>query len=295
MFQYVPAMQTPIKIVRTIDDLRKQVSAWRANGETVAMVPTMGALHQGHLSLVQLGQEKADHVVVSIFVNPTQFAPGEDLDAYPRTEAEDCEKLTAIGTDLAFIPSANEIYPEGFSTSVTVGGMTQILCGGTRPTHFDGVSLVVTKLLLACLPDIAIFGEKDYQQLMVIKRFVRDLNIPVQIEGGAIIREKDGLAMSSRNEYMTPKQRAIAPNFAKFLREAIADILDGTPVDAAIAATEQKLLDIGFQSVDYMEMRTVPDLELTTDPSQPARIIAAATIGKSRILDNWPVTDASRP
>jgi len=172
-----------IPTVRTIAALRQQVSAWRAEGHTISLVPTMGALHRGHLSLVELGQQKTDKVIASIFVNPTQFAEGEDLDAYPRTEVEDCEKLAAIGTDLVFMPSAREMYPAGFSTSVTVGGMTQILCGGTRPTHFDGVSLVVTKLLLACLPDIAIFGEKDYQQLMVIKRFTEDLNIPVEIMG----------------------------------------------------------------------------------------------------------------
>jgi pantoate--beta-alanine ligase len=280
--------------VRTIDVLRKQVSAWRAQDLTVSLVPTMGALHQGHLSLVKLGQSKTDKVIASIFVNPTQFAEGEDLDTYPHTEVEDCEKLAAIGTDLVFMPSGREMYPEGFSTSVTVGGMTQVLCGGTRPTHFDGVSLVVTKLLLCCLPDIAIFGEKDYQQLMVIKRFVDDLNIPVKILGGAIVREEDGLAMSSRNQYLTPEQRQIAPGFARTLREAIADILDGMPVPQAITLAENKLLAMGFDTVDYIEMRAVPSLEATEDHSQPARLIAAATLGLSRILDNWPVDENSR-
>ena len=284
-----------VPTVRTIDALRQQVSAWRNDGYTVSLVPTMGALHTGHLSLVELGQRKTDKVIVSIFVNPTQFAEGEDLDAYPRTEAEDCQKLATIGTDLVFMPSAREMYPEGFSTSVTVEGMTQILCGGSRPTHFDGVALVVTKLLIACLPDIAIFGEKDYQQLMVIKRFTEDLNIPVEIVGGAIVREDDGLAMSSRNQYLTPEERLIAPNFAKTLREAIADILDGTPVADALKLAEEKLLSLGFNNVDYLEMREVPSLQPTDDPTKPARLIAAVNLGLSRILDNWPVTDASRP
>jgi pantoate--beta-alanine ligase len=255
----------------------------------------MGALHRGHLSLVELGQSKTDKVIASIFVNPTQFAEGEDLDAYPRTEVQDCEKLATIDTDLVFSPNAREMYPEGFSTSVTVGGMTQILCGGTRPTHFDGVSLVVTKLLLSCLPDMAIFGEKDYQQLMVIKRFTADLNIPVEIVGGAIVREEDGLAMSSRNQYLTPAERAIAPGFAKTLREAIADILDGTPVPTAITEAESKLLALGFNAIDYIEMRAVPTLDPTDDPTKPARLIAAVNLGLSRILDNWPVDETSRP
>jgi pantoate--beta-alanine ligase len=284
-----------IPTVRTIAALRQQVSDWRAEGHTVSLVPTMGALHRGHLSLVELGHQRTDKVIASIFVNPTQFAEGEDLDAYPRTEVEDCKKLAAIGTDLVFMPSAREMYPEGFATSVTVGGMTQILCGGTRPTHFDGVSLVVTKLLLACLPDIAIFGEKDYQQLMVIKRFTADLNIPVEIVGGPIMREDDGLAMSSRNQYLTPEERKIAPLFARTLRQTIADILDGVPVPEAITAAEAKLLALGFNKIDYIEMRAVPSLEPTTDPTNPSRLIAAVNLGLSRILDNWPVTDASRP
>ncbi|TDI62936.1 MAG: pantoate--beta-alanine ligase [Alphaproteobacteria bacterium] len=288
-------MSDIIHTVRTIDALRKQVSIWRADGLTVSLVPTMGALHRGHLSLVELGRSKTDKVIASIFVNPTQFAVGEDLDSYPRTEIEDCEKLAAIGTDLVFIPNTREMYPDGFSTAVTVGGMTQVLCGGTRPTHFDGVTLIVTKLLLSCLPDIAIFGEKDYQQLMVIKRFTEDLNIPVEILGGAIVREEDGLAMSSRNQYLTPAERQIAPGFARTLRQAIADILDGTPVQQAIAQAEAKLFAMGFDSVDYIEMRAVPSLEPTEDPSQPARLIAAATLGLSRILDNWPVDKTSRP
>ena len=198
-------------LVRTIQDLRKRLAAWRKAGESVALVPTMGALHEGHLSLVTLAKSKTDRVVVSIFVNPIQFGPREDFGTYPRDKAGDLKKLGDAGVDLVFAPEAAEMYPEGFKTLIKIGDLTEGLCGAARPNHFDGVATVVAKLLMQCGPDIAIFGEKDYQQLLVVKQLVRDLNIPVEIVGAPIVREADGLALSSRNVYLSPEQRKIAP------------------------------------------------------------------------------------
>ena len=192
-------------------ELREQVAKWRKAGESIALVPTMGALHEGHLSLIALAKAKADRVVVSIFVNPTQFGPREDFKTYPRDEAGDLKKLGAAGVDLVFAPEAAEMYPEGFKTQIKIGDLTEGLCGASRPNHFDGVATVVAKLLMQCGPNVAIFGEKDYQQLLVVKQLVRDLNIPVEIIGAPIVREADGLALSSRNVYLSPEQRKIAP------------------------------------------------------------------------------------
>ena len=213
-------MTRVIPIVRTVAELRADRAKWRKAGEKIALVPTMGALHQGHLSLVALAKEKADRAVVSIFVNPIQFGPREDFHLYPRDEAGDLAKLAAAGADLVFIPDVAEMYPAGFSTRINVGDLTEDLCGAARPNHFDGVATVVAKLLLQCAPDVAIFGEKDYQQLLVIRRMVRDLNLPVEILGGPIVREKDGLALSSRNAYLSPAERRIAP----LLHQTIAQV-----------------------------------------------------------------------
>ncbi|MBP7649736.1 MAG: pantoate--beta-alanine ligase, partial [Phenylobacterium sp.] len=202
----------PLPIVRTVADLRSQVAAWRKAGETVGMVPTMGALHAGHLSLVTLAKTKAVRVVASVFVNPTQFAPHEDFDAYPRDEAKDAGLLESAGCDLLFAPSVAEMYAPGFSTTVTVSGVSEPLDGAARPGHFAGVATVVSKLLLQCGPDIAVFGEKDYQQLQVIKRLVADLDIPVEVIGAPTARAEDGLALSSRNAYLTPAEREAAPS-----------------------------------------------------------------------------------
>ena len=192
--------------VRTVSDLRSHLAKWREAGKSVALVPTMGALHQGHLSLVALAKTKCDRVVASIFVNPMQFGPREDFKTYPRDEAADLDKLAKAGADLVFIPDTAEMYPQGFSTHVKVSDLTDDLCGAARPNHFEGVATVVAKLLLQCTPDIAIFGEKDYQQLLVIRRLVRDLNMQVEIVGGPIVREGDGLALSSRNAYLSPER-----------------------------------------------------------------------------------------
>jgi pantoate--beta-alanine ligase len=203
-----------LDIARTIADLRSHIAGWRNAGARVGLVPTMGALHDGHLSLVCAACFECDRVVATIFVNPKQFAPIEDLDAYPRREAADLAMLRSAGVDLVFIPATAEIYPPGFATTVRVAGLTDCLCGAHRPGHFDGVATVVTKLLLQSLPDAAYFGAKDYQQLLVVRRLVRDLDIPVRIEGVPTVREADGLALSSRNAYLSPAERLVAPNLA---------------------------------------------------------------------------------
>ncbi len=279
-----------LPVARSIEDLRAAVAGWVMKGETVALVPTMGALHAGHLSLVDLAREKADHVVVSIFVNPTQFAPHEDLDAYPRQEAADAEAL-ADKASLIFAPTAQEMYPEGFSTTVSVFGVSEPLEGSFRPTHFAGVATIVSKLLLAALPDIAIFGEKDWQQLMVIRRMVRDLNIPVEILGGPIMREADGLAMSSRNVYLSPEERRIAGELNVILRETAKMAAGGTPVSQAVKEGGERILAAGFDTLDYLEIRHAASLAPFEDDKAhgDARILVAAKIGRTRLIDNMPV------
>ena len=232
-------MPTGITTSRTVADLRAHVAPWRKAGKSIALVPTMGALHAGHLSLVTLAKSKADRVVVSIFVNPIQFGPREDFNTYPRDEAGDIEKLRAAGADLVFAPNTAEMYPAGFSTKVSIGDLTEDLCGANRPNHFDGVATVVTKLLLQCAPDMAIFGEKDYQQLLVIKHLVRDLNVPVEVLGGDIVREKDGLALSSRNAYLSPAERKTAPLLHQTISEVAAALARGEGADAACGWTIQ--------------------------------------------------------
>ena len=250
-----------MKIVDTIAELRAQVAQWRAAGDRIGLVPTMGALHDGHLSLVDETRKRCARVVVSIFVNPTQFAPHEDFDRYPRTLDADTAKL-GDRADLVFAPSAGEMYPDGFSTRIEVGGPSAGLETDFRPHFFSGVATVVAKLLIAALPDVATFGEKDWQQLQVVRRLVADLALPVEIVGAPILREADGLAMSSRNAYLTPAQRAVAGRMNVILRGA-------TDPDAA----KRALLDAGFDSVDYVAIRD-------------GRILAAAKIGGTRLIDN---------
>lgn len=270
--------------VRTVADLRVQVAAWKKAGLTVAMVPTMGALHEGHLSLVRLAKERADRVVASIFVNPTQFAPHEDFDAYPRAEERDAGLLDSAGCDLLYAPTAAEMYPEGFSTSITVAGVSEPLDGKARPHHFGGVATVVTKLLTQCGPDVAVFGEKDYQQLQVIKRLVRDLDLPVEIVGGPTARDHDGLALSSRNAYLSPQQREVASNLPRILKEAAAS---GADIETAEKRAADELLAAGFDKVDYVEFRDGEDLSKLSGKAGPgARVFVAAWLGKTRLIDN---------
>ena len=248
-------------------------------------MPTMGALHDGHLSLVALAKSNADRVVVSVFVNPTQFGPSEDFHRYPRDEAGDLDKLEKAGANLVFAPDTAEMYPHGFSTKVSVSDLTEDLCGASRPNHFDGVATVVTKLLLQCAPDVAIFGEKDYQQLLVIKRLVRDLNIPVEILGGPIVREKDGLALSSRNAYLSPSERKAAPLLYQTIVAVANDLSQGRGADDAAAAGRLKLEAAGF-SVDYVAVRDPETLKPLSGPVERARVLAAVRLGSTRLIDN---------
>jgi pantoate--beta-alanine ligase len=278
-------MTSTLSTVRTVNDLRDQASAWRKAGERVALVPTMGALHEGHLSLVALAKSKADRAVVSIFVNPIQFGPREDFSRYPRDEAGDLAKLGKAGADLVFAPDTEEMYPQGFSTQVKVSDLTEDLCGAARPNHFDGVATVVAKLLLQCAPDLAIFGEKDYQQLLVIKRLVRDLNIPVEIVGAPIVREPDGLALSSRNAYLSPSERKAAPLLHQTIADVAADLANGRGCDDAVVAARFKLDAAGFR-VDYVAVRDPDTLKPLSGPVKRARVLAAAYLGKTRLIDN---------
>jgi len=277
-----------LPIVRTVADLRAQVGAWRREGLRIGFVPTMGALHDGHLSLVRLAGTKADRIVASVFVNPTQFGPNEDFDAYPRDEGRDAELLASAGCALMFAPSVAEMYPPGASTTVTVAGVSEPLDGQARPGHFAGVATVVTKLLNQCQPDIAVFGEKDFQQLAVIRRLVRDLDIPVEIVGGPTARAGDGLALSSRNAYLTEAERPVAAKLNAVLREVLARVRAGDPVAAAEQAAVAELLAAGFRKVDYVEAR-VPDTLERVGPGPatgPVRVLGAAHLGRTRLIDN---------
>ena len=275
-----------VPILRTIADLRRQVAAWRAAGETIGLVPTMGALHEGHLSLVRRSRAQCRRTVVSIFVNPTQFGPNEDFNRYPRDLQGDAAKLAAVGVDAIFAPEVAEMYPEGASTTVTVGGLTAGLDGPFRPGHFAGVATIVTKLLLQALPDIGFFGEKDYQQLQVIKRLTRDLDIPVRIEGVPTYREPDGLALSSRNVYLSPAERLTAPALHRVLSEVAAALARGDAASPAIARGKAELAQAGFTKIDYLEAVDAAMLEPVERASGPVRVAGAAWLGATRLIDN---------
>ena len=283
--------QPPLPIVRSVAELRATLRGWREAGLSVALTPTMGFLHEGHVSLVRLGKAKADRVVASLFVNPTQFAPSEDFAAYPRDEARDARMLAEAGCDLLYAPGVEAIYPSGFVTTVTVAAVSAPMEGAARPIHFAGVATVVAKLLIQAAPDIAIFGEKDYQQLLVIKRMARDLDLPVEIIGAPTVREPDGLALSSRNVYLTPDERARAPALHRALRQAAERLSGGDGVADAEAKGRATLAAAGFDPVDYFEVRHAEDLaRLGPGPvTGPARVFAAARLGKARLIDNWPV------
>ncbi len=279
-----------MELAQTVADLRKHIALWRKGEVRVGLVPTMGALHQGHMALVGAARAECDRVVASLFVNPKQFAPTEDLGSYPRREAADLEMLETAGVDLAFIPAVAEIYPPGFVTLVRVGGLTEGLCGAHRAGHFDGVTTVVAKLLIQALPDIVYFGEKDYQQLMVVRRLARDLDIPVHIEGVPTVREADGFALSSRNVYLSPEERRIAPNLARVLRTiATALARDPTAVAREIAHGSAALQQAGF-AVEYLEVREPETLAaLTSKATKNSRVFAAVRLGNTRLIDNMPI------
>jgi len=271
--------------IATVAELRDALAAFRRGGERIGLVPTMGALHSGHLSLVSYARKHSDRVVVSVFVNPAQFAPHEDFDAYPRTLNKDLEKLNGRA-DIVFTPTAREMYPDDHATSISVAGPSAGLETDFRPHFFGGVATVVAKLLIAASPDIAVFGEKDYQQLLVIKRLVRDLALPVTIMGAPTLREVDGLAMTSRNAYLGFGERKIAGRLNIILKEAIVKARGTGNLRAAEAAATVALWNAGFSHVDYVAIRDAESLDHITALERPARILAAVKIGKTRLIDN---------
>ncbi len=278
-------------IVRTVEALRTAVRAWRREELRVGLVPTMGYLHDGHLSLVDEVRSRVDRVILTLFVNPTQFGPGEDLDAYPRDEAGDLAKARSRGVDLVFIPSDEEMYPEGAETTVSLERLPNHLCGLGRPVHFGGVATIVAKLFIVASPDVAIFGEKDYQQLQVIRRMTRDLLLDVEILGGATIREPDGLAMSSRNKYLTPDARAAAPVIQRSLRAARDAVAAGATDAGALVDDVRRAIEAAGGRVDYVAIvdpETLEDIE-TIDGAAHAAV--AAFFGKARLIDNLRLSD----
>ena len=284
-----------MEIVRTERDLRKVTWSWRGAGDRIVFVPTMGALHEGHLTLVRLAKKYGERVVVSIFVNPTQFAPGEDLEAYPRTEKEDSRLLKAEGVDMIYIPNPKTMYDVHHATAVKVGGVAKGLETDYRPTFFDGVALVVTKLFNRVQPDTAIFGEKDYQQLATIRRLVDDLDMPIKIIGAPIARDAQGLALSSRNAYFDETGLTLARKLNVIMKKCAADMRDGQHVDMATNAAKDALLKAGFSSVDYVEVRSPNSLTVLEGGylDGPARVLVAVHCpnqGQSvRLIDNFPV------
>ena len=281
-----------MQIFRDIPALRSAVAALKSDG-LVALVPTMGALHDGHIALVEEARRHADHVVVSIFVNPRQFGPNEDLDAYPRREAKDAQMLQAAGVAILWAPTVEVMYPDGHATNISLSGVTEGLDGAARPGHFDGVATVVTKLFNQVQPNVALFGEKDYQQLAVIRRMVRDLDMPVEIVGVPTQRAEDGLALSSRNAYLSEDERHNALALPRALGEAARQMEKGAAVDAAIARAIAMLAAHGFDPVDYVSLCDAQTLEPITVLDRPARLLGAARLGRTRLIDNIAVNPAA--
>ncbi len=282
-----------IETVRDAAALRQRIAAWQSAGERVGLVPTMGGIHDGHLALVRAAREGCDRVAATLFVNPKQFGPSEDFATYPRDDARDARLLAEVGAELLFAPGLEEMYPEGFATRVSVSGVTEGLCGPHRPGFFDGVATVVCKLLMQALPDTAYFGEKDYQQLRMVRRMVADLAIPVDIVPVATVREADGLALSSRNDYLTASERQNAPTLYRVL-SAIATSLEGgqgSVADLTVWGLGE-LEGAGFGPIDYLEVRDADTLEPVEVLDKPARVLAAAWLGKARLIDNVAVRPA---
>lgn len=279
-----------IAMVANVEDLRTRVAAWRGAGARIALVPTMGALHRGHIALVERARREADRVIVSVFVNPTQFAPTEDFSRYPRTFDADLAALAAARTDLVYAPAPETMYPEGFSTTVLPEGPAKAgLEDRFRPTHFAGVATVVAKLFIQAAPDVAIFGEKDYQQLQVVTRMARDLDLTVRVLGEATVREADGLALSSRNRYLTPGERKVAPVLHAVMQEAASAIRAGGAIEAAVAQARRRIEVAGF-TPDYLEVRDAASLApVEARGEAPLRMLVAARLGETRLIDNIPV------
>ncbi|WP_192244339.1 pantoate--beta-alanine ligase [Mesorhizobium silamurunense] len=275
-----------VPIVRTVAELRTVVAGWRRSGASVAVVPTMGALHEGHLSLVRAALQKAERVIVTLFVNPKQFNSAADLAAYPQTESQDAAKLASLGAHLLYVPDAEEMYPPGFATTVSVSGVSEGLCGAFRPGHFDGVATVVAKLFLQTGADFAFFGEKDFQQLRLVKRLVQDLDIPITIVHCPTVREGDGLALSSRNARLSPAERTIAPKLPSVLFETADRLARGGPLLETLAEARAAILSAGYREVEYLELRGEVDLQPMTSVHRPARLLVAAWLGDTRLIDN---------
>jgi pantoate--beta-alanine ligase len=282
-------VQGSIETIRHVPLLRQRIAGWRQLGARVALVPTMGALHQGHLALVEHAKRLADRVCVSLFVNPTQFGPSEDFSIYPRDEAGDIAKLNAVGADLLFAPTVQEMYPQGSSTRVSVQGLGDILEGECRPGFFTGVATVVSKLFIQVSPDTAVFGEKDYQQVQVVRRLVVDLSLPMVVEAAPTVRHDDGLALSSRNAYLSAEERMIAPSLCRMLREVAEDVANGADPTRTSEEAATELLKAGFRQVDYLTVRDSGSLEPWVGWPRPARVLGAAWLGRTRLIDNVPV------
>jgi len=280
-----------LEVIRTIAELRQHTSRWRIAGQTIGLIPTMGALHNGHLSLIKLAQGKCDRVIATIFVNPRQFLPNEDFDEYPRNEESDIQKLIEMGVDLLFAPKAPEMYQPDASTTVVISKLTDCLCATSRPGFFDGVGTVVTKLLIQALPDLAIFGEKDYQQLLVIKRLTRDLDIPAEIIGAPTIREADGLAVSSRNVFLSKANRETASKVFEILKKTATAIALGNDVLVACEEARSELILAGFSEIDYFEARHSETLELIQNFENNGRLFAAVWLGSTRLIDNLEIKE----
>jgi pantoate--beta-alanine ligase len=288
--------EVDLTIARTIADARSTVAEWRARGLRVGLIPTMGSLHAGHLALVRRARAENDRVLATIFVNPLQFGPAEDFEAYPRDDGRDFLLLRECGCDAVFAPSVGEMFPDGngtldeIPTRVSVRPLTNVLCGRSRPGHFDGVATIVLKLLMIALPDVAYFGEKDYQQLTIVKRLARDLCVPVRITGVPTVREPDGLALSSRNAYLQPAQRAIAPALARILISIRGELERGITTDVALAAGRGRLLAAGFERIDYLALACGRTLSELPSLRPGARLFGAAWLGRTRLIDNIPAT-----
>ena len=280
-----------MEVVRTIAELRQHTSRWRIAGQTIGLIPTMGALHNGHLSLIKLAQGKCDRVITTIFVNPRQFLPNEDFDEYPRNEESDIQKLIGMGVDLLFAPEALEMYQPDASTTVVISKLTECLCATSRPGFFDGVGTVVTKLLIQALPDLAIFGEKDYQQLLIIKRLTRDLDIPAEIIGAPTIREANGLAVSSRNVFLSKASRETASKVFEILKKTATAIALGNDVLVACEEARSELMLAGFSEIDYFEARHSETLELIQSFENSGRLFAAVWLESTRLIDNLEIKE----
>jgi pantoate--beta-alanine ligase len=279
-------MSGAVCVVRSLGPLRTQVQAWREAGDGIALVPTMGALHRGHLELVRLAKARCRRVVASIFVNPAQFAPHEDFARYPRDEAGDLAKLASVRCDLVWAPDPAEMYPEGFATMIVPGGAAEALESDFRPHFFAGVATVCCKLFTQVAPDIAVFGEKDYQQLCVVRQMVRDLNLPLEIVGLDTVREADGLAMSSRNAYLSTEERRVAPLLHRTIAEIALAATEHGSVSRAVAEGKTALEAAGFK-LDYLEVRDAETLRPgTPGAGRPLRVLVAAWLGKTRLIDN---------